>query len=184
MGWALNEGNWLPVAMALSSVAAAGLVLRARALDRRSTILCALNVFYGCTIGTMAFGHLSAVTIKLGQGTLNASPLFLYPLGVLLLVPAWRLVIVAAGITADRRLRETQFWALNAWLGVALLALGLHNLPLAVPAALNLGYQFHTRRMVGWTIVTIAVVGNLALFVGALVFMASGQTFEQFRGLE
>jgi hypothetical protein len=33
-------------------------------------------------------------------------------------------------------------------------------------------------------IVSVAVVFNVALFIGALVFMASGQTFEQFSGVE
>ena len=61
--------------------------------------------------------------------------------------------------------------------------LGLHNVPLAAPAALNLAYQFHTRRAVGWTIVTVAVVANLALFAGSLVFLASGQSFEEFSGM-
>jgi hypothetical protein len=30
----------------------------------------------------------------------------------------------------------------------------------------------------------MAVIVNVGLFVGALLFLASGQTFEQFRGLE
>jgi hypothetical protein len=32
--------------------------------------------------------------------------------------------------------------------------------------------------------VTVAVAANVALFIGALVFLASGQTFEQFQGIE
>jgi hypothetical protein len=36
---------------------------------------------------------------------------------------------------------------------------------------------------VGWTIVGLAVLVNLGLFVGSVVFLASGQSFEQFRGI-
>lgn len=36
---------------------------------------------------------------------------------------------------------------------------------------------------VRWTIVTIAVIANVALFIGATIFMASGQSFEQFQGM-
>jgi hypothetical protein len=52
-----------------------------------------------------------------------------------------------------------------------------------VPAGLNLAYHFHTRRAVGWAIVSIALAADLALFAGALVFLASGQSFEQFSGM-
>jgi hypothetical protein len=48
---------------------------------------------------------------------------------------------------------------------------------------LNIAYQFHTRRVLGWTIVTVAVAANIALFAGSLVFMASGLSFEQFQGM-
>jgi uncharacterized membrane protein len=73
--------------------------------------------------------------------------------------------------------------ALNAWLGIFLVAFGLHNFPLAAPAALNLAYQFRARRAVGWAILTVAIAANLALFTGSLVFLASGQSFEQFSGM-
>lgn len=73
---------------------------------------------------------------------------------------------------------------LNAWLAVTLMALGLHNLPLAAPSLLNIGYRLHSRRATGMAIVSVAVVFNVALFIGALVFMASGQSFEQFSGME
>jgi hypothetical protein len=45
-------------------------------------------------------------------------------------------------------------------------------------------YQTHTRPLVGWGTVTVALVLNVLLFIGALVFMASGQTFEQFQGMQ
>ena len=80
-----------------------------------------------------------------------------------------------AGEEAPWRRRTAE---LNVWLGICLLALGLHNAPLAAPAALNIAYLFHSRRAVGWTIVTATVVLNLALFIGSVVFLASGQSFE------
>jgi hypothetical protein len=36
---------------------------------------------------------------------------------------------------------------------------------------------------VGWTIVMVSIAANLALLAGALVFLASGQSFEQFSGM-
>ncbi|MFN0140765.1 MAG: hypothetical protein ACKVQW_11860 [Pyrinomonadaceae bacterium] len=49
---------------------------------------------------------------------------------------------------------------------------------------LNIGYHLHTRREVGSAIVGIAVVLNIGLFIGSLIFLASGLSFEQFRGIE
>ena len=59
-----------------------------------------------------------------------------------------------------------------------------HNLPLAAPALFNIAYQRHASRTVGWTIVSLAVAVNVGLFIGALIFMASGQSFEQFKEIE
>ena len=73
---------------------------------------------------------------------------------------------------------------LNAWVAITLLALGLHNLPLAVPGVLNIGYHVHSGRAGGWAIVGIAVVVHVGLFIGSVIFLASGQRFEQFRGVQ
>ena len=73
---------------------------------------------------------------------------------------------------------------LNAWLAITLLALGIQNLPLAAPAFLNIAYRLHSRPLVGWMIVGMAIILNVGLFVGSLVFLASGQSFEQFSGIE
>jgi hypothetical protein len=72
---------------------------------------------------------------------------------------------------------------LNGWLALTLLVLGPHNLPLAAPAFFNVGYQLHSRRAVGWAIVGAAIAVNVGLFIGSLIFLASGQSFEQFRGM-
>ncbi len=181
----LDEGKWLFASMLLSLVVVAWAIARhRRVLPARSQILLAMNVFWGCTIGTMAFGHLLAVTIKLMQGTLRGSWLLLYPLGLVLAIPAWWLAVRAARYVREEDRFGKRLALLNAGLGISLLALGLPNLPLALPATWNLAYQFHTRRAVGWTIVTVAVAANVALLVGSFVFLASGQTFEQFQGLE
>ena len=71
---------------------------------------------------------------------------------------------------------------LNAWLAITLLLLGLPNLPLTIPAILNVAYDRHAGRPLGWVIVGLAGVFNVALLIGALLFMASGQSFEQFGG--
>lgn len=49
---------------------------------------------------------------------------------------------------------------------------------------LNIGYHLHSRRVVGLAIVAVTVAANVGLFAGSLVFLASGQTFEQFSGIE
>ncbi len=180
----LNEGAWLTWSMALSFALVAVSTRRHwRALSNRDRVMSAMNLFYGCMIGTMAVGHLLAVTIKAFQGTLEPSWWSIYLLGLVLAVPAWWLV-AGAYRSEQEPGRFGTMTLLNAWLGVCLLGLGLHNLPLAAPAALNIAYQCHARRAVGWTIASVAVAANLALFVGSLMFLASGQTFEQFRGME
>lgn len=73
---------------------------------------------------------------------------------------------------------------LNAWLAITLLVLGVQNLPLAIPAFLNIGYHLHSSRVIGWAIVGMAIVVNVGLFIGSLIFLASGLSFEQFRGIE
>jgi hypothetical protein len=99
-------------------------------------------------------------------------------------VPSWWLIVHTRRVLARDDDHGRMTVALNAWLATTLLALGVHNLPLAVPAFLNIGYHLHSRRRVGWAVVGMAVVIDLGLFVGSLVFLASGQSFEQFRGIE
>jgi len=186
MGLVLDESKWLFASMLLSIIAVV-VVLRGRrgsGLPQRIEILRAMNLFYGCVIGMMSFGHLLAVTVKAAQGALDGSPWMLYPLGLSLAIPAWWLAFRVERYTTEEDRYGKRTVALNGWLGVCLLGLGLHNLPLAAPAVLNIAYQFHTRRAVGWTIVTVAIAANLALFVGSLVFLASGQSFEQFQGMK
>jgi hypothetical protein len=153
-------------------------------LSARRRVLAAMNLFVGVTIGTMALGHLLAVTTKLATGTLEGSLLVLYAIGAALAVPSWWLVQHTREVLATDASHGRATVVLNAWLAITLLALGVHNLPLALPAFLNIGYHLHSRRVVGWAIVGIAVAINVSLFIGSLIFLASGQSFEQFRGIE
>jgi hypothetical protein len=178
----VDEGKWLPVSMAIALVVVA--VLRNRHSDPpvRTRILAAMSLFFAVTIGMMAFGHLLAVTTKLALGTLRGPIALLYLIGVALSVPSWWLahdtrVALASGAVHGRRTL-----ALNGWLAATLLAFGLHNVPLAVPGLLNVGYQLHSGRW-GWAIAGMSVVVNAGLFVGSLIFMASGESFEQFSGM-
>src|SRR5262245_33484232 len=181
----IDEGKWLTMSMGVALLAVAALLYRHRRPDLpvRRRVAAAMNLFFGVTIGAMAFGHLLAVTTKLALGTLEGSTPAFYAIGVALAVPSWWLIFhtsrMLASDDADRRAM-----LLNGWLAITLLALGLHNLPLAAPALFNVAYNLHSRRVVGWAIVGMAVVVNLGLFVGSLIFLASGQSFEQFSGME
>lgn len=180
----VDEGKWLPVSMGLALLCVAIMVYRHVDLPARSRITAAMNLFFGVMIGTMAFGHLLAVTTKLVRGTLaGPTPLF-YAIGIALAVPSWTLIRHARLLFVSENARGRTTLILNAWLALTLLALGLHNVPLAIPGFFNIGYQLHSRRVVGWVIVSLALIVNLGLFIGALVFMASGQSFEQFSGIE
>jgi hypothetical protein len=181
----VSEGKWLTVSMGLAILAVTILFSRHRHSDipARRRVLAAMILFFGVTIGTMAFGHLLAVTTKLGAGTLEGSVPMFYLIGIGLAVPSWWLIHHTKEVLAsDNHGRATL--VLNAWLATTLLAMGIHNLPLAVPAFLNIGYHLHSRHLVGWAIVGMAVVVNLGLFIGSLIFLASGQSFEQFGGID
>ena len=182
----LDEGKWLFYSMLVAALVAA-LWLRPPMADSvfsRLAIIRGMNLFYGSMIGTMAFGHLLAVTIRMAQGTLGGSWWLLYPLGLVLFVPAWWLVAHAKGFVLEDHRSGKALLALNGWLFAALVAIGFHNLPLGAPAVLNMAYLLQTRRAVGWTIVSVAIAAHVALLAGSLVFLASGQSFEQFSGME
>jgi hypothetical protein len=182
----IDESKWLPLSMTVAFLAVAAHLYRSRTseLSTQRRTLAAMNLFFGLTLGTMAFGHLLAVTVKNSQGTLEGSVPLLYAIGISLAVPSWALVHHARGLFDSNETRGRITLILNAWLAATLLLLGPHNVPLAVPGFLNAGYQLHSNRIAGWAILSMAVIVNLGLFVGALFFLASGQTFEQFRGLE
>lgn len=182
----VDESKWLTFSMGLALLVVAILVYRYRhsGLTVRQRVLAAMNLFFGVTIGIMALGHLLAVTTKLALGTLEGSiPLF-YMIGIILAVPSWWLIYHTRRLLAPGDEHGRTTLVLNAWLAVTLLALGPHNLPLAAPAFFNMAYHLHSRRALGWAIVGMAIVVNVGLFIGSLIFLASGQSFEQFGGIE
>jgi hypothetical protein len=182
----VDEGKWLPVSIAVAALVAWWrLQPRGAGTPLRGRIEAALTLFFAVMIGTMAFGHLAAVTTKLALGTLRGSLVAFYGIGAALAAPSWWLAIHGAGGASPPTAAHAATAArLTGWLVVTLLALGLHNLPLAAPGLFSLAYRVHTRPAVGWAIVSLSLVATVGLFIGSLVFLASGQTFEQFRGLE
>jgi hypothetical protein len=181
----VDESKWLTASMGTALLAVTVLLHRHRHAGRpgRRRVLAAMNLFFGVTIGAMAFGHLLAVTTKFAAGTLEGSVPVFFLIGIALAVPSWWLIHHAWRVlTPDGGHGRATLW-LNAWLAITLLGLGIPNLPLAAPGLLNIWYQLHSGRVVGWAIVTLAVVVNLGLFIGSLIFMASGQGFEKVRGI-
>ena len=181
----VDESKWLTVSMGFALLAVTILLCRYRrsGIAARRRISAAMNLFFGVVIGMMALGHLLAVTTKLVLGTLEGSVLRFYLIGAVLVVPSWLLVWHTRAVLASDNEHGLKTLILNTWLAITLLALGVYNLPLAAPALFNIGYQLHSRRLVGWVIVSLAVVLNVGLFIGSLIFFASGQSFEEFRGL-
>ena len=136
-------------------------------------------------IGIMGFGHLVAVSLEIALGhSLRSSPFVLYAIGLVLALPAGALAMRAWRFRGLSDPSPKSALALNGLLGLVILALGPHNAPLAAPALLNVLYGTVRQRAVAWTIVGVAVVGYALLFAGALVFFASGQSFEQFSGMD
>lgn len=179
----VGEGNWLPLAMGSAFVASGALAfaIRDTAVARRQRILALMNLFTGMMLLIMGFGHLLAVVTKQLQGTLRGSALLFYAIGIAIVVPASFIVTHTRTILTGADARSTVM--LNAWMAVTLAILGLVNLPLAVPALSNIGYSLHRRGWVGWMMVAIMAIACLGLFIGGLMFMASGRTFEEFSRL-
>jgi hypothetical protein len=182
--WIVDESKWLTVSIGCAVLATVLLLIgrRASGVARRRVTMAALNLFFGVTIGTMALGHLLAVSTKLVVGSLAGSVLLFYAIGLALAVPSWGVVYHTRAILAHPEPRGATL-ALNAWLAVTLVALGTPNLPLAVPGLLNVAYGAHTSPRVGRLIVAAFVVLGIGLFLGSLRFFVSGQTFEQLRGM-
>lgn len=181
----VDESKWLPAAMALAFVAVVFLIVRQRSsqLPAKRRVLSVMNLFFSVTILTMAVGHLLAVTTKLAVGSLQGSAPKLYAIGIALIVPSCLLVFHTRQILTVHADYGRKTVLLNSWLAITLLVLGVHNAPLAAPALINIGYHLHSRRSVGWAIVSLAVLFNVVLFIGSVIFLLSGQSFEQFSGM-
>lgn len=80
-----------------------------------------------------------------------------------------------------RHARGTEAAKYNFWMAAALIVLGAINIPLAIPAFLNVAYARHSRPRTGELIVAAWILVNLGLFAGGMMFMLSGaRTFEEF----
>lgn len=176
----VGEGHWLPVAMGAAFISAGVLAFATSGTPAapRQRILAIMNLFTGMMLLIMGGAHLLAVTTKLLLGTLRGSTPLFYAIGIAVVVPAWLMVRHTRSILAAAHVRTTV--KLNAWMAITLVVLGIVNLPLAVPAICTIGYGLHRRRWMGWTFVTVATVACVGLFIGGLIFMASGQSFEEF----
>lgn len=163
----VGEGNWLPIAMTGAAMVAAAMLKHGR--------LAAMNMFVGVTLLVMGLGHLLAVSTKWLAHTLNGSPALLYLIGIVIVVPAALLV---------RHARTGRAGTYNGWMAAALIALGLINIPLALPALLNIAYCRHQRPRTGQLIIAAWLLVNIGLFAGGTMFMLSGaRTFEEFNRL-
>ena len=181
----VDESKWLTASFGVALLVVALMTIRNRSVVAgRHRAMAAMSLFFALTVGTMAFGHLLAVSVKLALGTLEGSTAKFYLIGVALAVPSWWLVAHAACLFRASAPHQPATLRLNAWVVGTLLLMGLHNLPLAAPGLINIAYLVPSRRAVAWVLVGLFVAINLALFAGSLVFLASGQTFEQFRGIE
>jgi hypothetical protein len=182
----VDESKWLTASLAVAFVATTTLLVRhgRRRAPRSGLVLAAMSLFFGVTISTMAAGHLLAVSVKLALGTLEGPIAIVYAIGVVLAAPSWWLVAHTPRVLANEPKDRTTTMMLNAGTTGALLILGLHNLPLAAPGIVNVAYQLQSRRLTAWALVGLSIVINLGLLGGSLVFLASGQSFEQFSGME
>ena len=129
--------------------------------------MAAMTLFFGVMIGTMAFGHLLAVTTKLALGTLEGSILVFYVIDAALADP---LLEPHPSHAEGARLRR-RAWAGDA--GAQRLAGnhapgagGSQPAPRGAELSSTSGYHLHSRRVVGWAIVSLAVVVNVGLFIG------------------
>jgi hypothetical protein len=176
----VGEGNWLPLAMGAGFLAAAvnWFTERPAGTPTRRRILAAMNLLTGVMLLVMGVGHLLAVTTKFSQGTLAGTVPLFYLIGLAIVVPAWFLVRHTGAILTGEDAATTV--TLNAWMAATLAVLGLVNLPLAVPALCSIGYAMHRRRWTGLAILAVMGIATIGLLVGGLIFMASGQTFEEF----
>ena len=182
VAWIVDESKWLAASMVLAVLVVTVVTVRdrGRELATRHRVQTAMNLLFSVTVGNMAFGHLLAVTTKLAMGTLPGSAPPLYLLGFALATPTGWLLAHTLRSNARGEPYGAKSWALNLGSAGTLLALGVHNLPIAAPGLLNIGYQLHTRPLLGRLLVAGAALVHLGLLVGSLVFFASGQSFEEF----
>ena len=181
----VDESKWMPFSFVVALAGSWFWWWRERKLSDGPLPLIdgLLNLFYGCLIGTMAFGHVLAVSVKAGQGTLDQSLFLMLLLGAALATPC---VALLACVVRARHLGSNcpryLLWS-NVGLAIVLLALGLHNAPLAAPTLLNIVLLKRPRPWLAKVAVTLGVAAYGFLVVGSIVFLAHGGSFEDFQGM-
>jgi hypothetical protein len=161
----MTEMLWFPTAIVAGGIAAILLFARqsARGVDRRLRIARAMSLWYGCVIGIMASGHLLVVTLRAIDGSLSQGVRwFLYPLGLVLAIPACFLVATVRDASPRRMV------LCNAWLMLTLIPMG-PSATLAVPAVLNLVYLLGRRRAVEYTAAALTALLYTAFVVGVAI---------------
>lgn len=182
----VDEGKWLTVSLGLALIFVLIVHLKKRKTQLNSQkryLLALLNLCFAIIIGFMAFGHLLAVTVKLFMETLEGSTALFYLIGIALAIPSWWLISYSILMLKPGHSTK-KYLPLNLWLAVTLLVLGPYNFPLAVPGFLNIAYDLNKSKKIGWLIIILIICTYTALFIGSLIFFISGQSFEQFKGIE
>ena len=179
----VNESRWIAPSIALAGIL--GLrALRASEGEADRRIAAGLSVYAGTMVGTMALGHLFAVSLKLAVEGLAGSLPVLLGIGIVLALASG--LVARHGWALSRGDAETgpATVRLNLLLVLALLVTGPLNAPLAIPAALNAIHAGVRPRGVKRATVVVAVTFSVLLFVGSVRFFMSGQSFEEFSRIE
>jgi len=182
----VDESKWLTISLGLAFLFVLITHIKKRKTplnDHKRYILALLNLCFAINIGFMGFGHLLAVTVKLFKGTLEGSTALFYLIGIVLVIPSWWLIYYSTLMLKPAHSSKKSL-PLNIWVGVTLLVLGPYNFPLAAPAFLNIAYDLNKSKKIGWLIIILTICIYTALFIGSLIFFISGQSFEQFKGIE
>jgi hypothetical protein len=152
---------WFICALWIATNAIAGLIARRRdELDRPALEARALSIAFGCVVGILAVGHLTAVTIGALRGTLeNGVRWHHYPLGIALATLGG-----CVAFTGDRRRLVGLYCTITA----ILTPLGPSAL-LAIPAVLAMIHLASTRRAVQFVMVATSLVVYAAFLAAALL---------------
>lgn len=179
----VNESRWIAPSIALAAVLAYR-AFRTTDAASGSRVAAALSVYAGAMVGTMACGHLLAISLKLAVEGVRGSLPVLVGIGIVLGVPSWFVVRHGWALSRGDASPGRETIVLNLLLVAALLVTGPLNAPLGIPAVLNAIHAAAQRRRVKQATVVLALVFGALLFAGSVRFFLSGQSFEEFSGME
>ena len=177
----LDESKWFAFSLAVAAIGSTiAVYVKSSAISsyRRTELI--THLLFGITIGTMAFGHLLAITIKLWLGTLEGSIPLLYLLGFAIGIPSWLLIYKELQKTETKN----SVLVLNLWVATTLLTAGLTNIPLAIPGFLNAIRKVSKRKEVKIILLWAVVIIYIFLLIGSINFAMSGGSFEDFSGMD